>query len=444
MRSAFRNGHRYNLGRARWGAALTLGLPLLGAGPAAHAGAGDAFTFGYNERGGLGLGTLSEGEAVPTAVVKDNLGDRAITDIAGGDGYSLMLADDGTVFSAGWNSRGRTGLGITEGETTIPTAMAPDHVADRRITEVSATWTHSVVLAEDGTALAFGNDSDGQTGLGRSSGWTTVATPIDTTHLGDRPITQVSAGAGFSLVVDDEGTVYSFGDNRDGQTGHGTSVGNTLVATPIDTTHIGDRAITQAAAGFSHSLLLAEDGTVFSFGTNGLGRTGLGLSVGFTREATPIDTSNLGDRSVTQVAAGGFSLLLTDDGTVFSFGGNRDGRTGLGTTDGATSVATPIDTSNLGDREIVDIAASSWHGLLLADDGSVFAFGRNSFGRTGLGITEGVTPVATAIEIGDIPPDWEVTGVDIGAWHSLVVAVPEPGSLALLGLGGLLLMRRRP
>jgi hypothetical protein len=102
----------------------------------------------------------------------------------------------------------------------------------------------------------------------------------------------------------------SFGGNGSGQTGLGTTTGNTLVATPIVRSYLGELAVTQVAAGGTHSLLLAEDGSVFSFGSNSDGETGLGTISHNTLVATPIDASNLGGPGAKQVAAGYHHSLL--------------------------------------------------------------------------------------------------------------------------------------
>ncbi|HEY3395005.1 MAG TPA: PEP-CTERM sorting domain-containing protein, partial [Lacipirellulaceae bacterium] len=218
----------------------------------------------------------------------------------------------------------------------------------------------------------------------------------------------------------------------------------TYIATPIDTVNLGGRLIKQVAAGGLHSLLLADDGTVFSFGSNRYGRTGLGTEDGTTVVATAIDTTNLEGRSIKQVAAGrNHNLLLADDGTVFSFGQNWGGETGLGTEDGNTLIATPIDTTNLGGRAITQVAAGYFHSLLLADDGTVFSFGLNAVGLTGLGTTDGNALIATPIDTTNLA-DLRVIDISAGAVHSLLVAVPEPGSLALLlFVTPLLWLRRR-
>src|SRR5688572_2938887 len=94
----------------------------------------------------------------------------------------------------------------------------------------------------------------------------------------------------------------AFGTNSRGKTGMGTSSGYKDVATPIVTTNLVGRKIVQAAAGNYHSLLLADDGSVFSFGESDYGETGLEVTTGFASIATPIITTNLDGRQIKQVA----------------------------------------------------------------------------------------------------------------------------------------------
>lgn len=400
-------------------------------------------SFGSNANGKTGLGTTSGNTLVATQLNTTNLAGRMIAQVTAGQDHSLLLGDDGTVLSFGANFYGRTGLGTTSGSTVVATPIDTTNLAGRTIVRVAAGGWHSLVLADDGTVFSFGNNSFGQTGLG-TSGDTLIATPIDTSNLAGKRITQVAAGVDFSLLLADDGTVFSFGSNSNGRTGLGTATGNTLIATPIDMTNLAERRITQVAAGFEHSLLLADDGTVFSFGWNGRGQTGRGTTTGNTLVAAPVDTTNLAGRTVMQVAAGAYhSLLLADDGTVFSFGWNIEGQAGLGTMNVFAPVATPIDTTNLAGRTITQITGGLNHSLLLADDGRVFSFGANDNGQTGLGTDIGKTRVAMPIDTTHLM-GLRITDVSAGSFYSLLVAVPEPGGATLLILAGLsLLMRRR-
>ncbi len=426
---------KYRLAAASFCVAMLIGLPST---HAATTTAGHAFAFGDSHSGKTGRG----GTPGPGLIDTSNLGSRLIKRVDGGYHHSLVLADDGTVFSFGSNAFGLTGVGITDGYTFVATPIDTSNLGGRAIKQVAADRSHSLLLAEDGTVFTFGHNGNGMTGLGTASGSTLIATPIDTTNLGGRAIAQVATGSNHSLLLAEDGTVFGFGMDLQGRTGLGNSGGRTTIATPIVTTNLGGRAITQIAAGFSHSLLLADDGTVFSFGNNAGGKTGLGLINGETLIATPIDTSNLGGRAITQIAAGdSHSLLLADDGTVFSMGDNRDfGATGQGTFTGFTTVATPIDDSNLGGRVISQIAVGSLHSLLLADDGALFAFGDNNFGQGALAV-DGEVSVASPSNVRGLG-DQVVTQIAGGQLHSLLIVIPEPTSMSLLGLGGLAVLRR--
>ncbi len=393
---------------------------------------GAGYTFGFNFQGMSGMGSTSGLNPMATPINTSNLGALKITQVDAGNLNSLVLTEDGRAFSFGENLDGKTGLGITSSVTAVATPIDTSNLGSLKVTQVSMNL-RGLVLAEDGSVFSFGSNASGVTGLGTTSGDTLVATPIVTSNLGARKITQVAAGLHHSLVLAEDGSVFSFGGNTNGQTGLGTTIGDTLVATPINTSNLGALRITQVDAGGSNSLLMAEDGSVFSFGTNANGRTGQGTTIGDTLVATPIDTSYLGSLKITQLAAGSsHCLLLAEDGSVFSFGSNANGRTGLGTTIGDTLVATPIDTSYLGGLKITQVAAGRDHSLLLTEDGSVFSFGINTsgavLGRIGSAIV--AMPIDTTNLVGKV-----VTDISAGASYSLVVAGPRyPGDYNNNGL----------
>jgi alpha-tubulin suppressor-like RCC1 family protein len=295
-------------------------------------------------------------------------------------------------------------------------------------------------LADDGTVYSFGNNSDGQIGHGGDG---RIAARITSGSSRNKMVTQVSAGSNHSSILVDDGTVLSFGNGSSGQTGLGTE-DDIFVPTPIDMTHLDGKTITQLAAGQSHSLLLADDGTVFSFGSNHGGLTGQGTDDFNTLFPDPIDTTNIEDKTIIQIAAGiQHSLLLADDGTVFSFGVSRNGRTGLGTSTGDTFIATQIDTTHITDTKIVQVAAGQAHSLLLGEDGTVFSFGRNEFwSQTGQGTNVGDTLIATPIDMAPLEGK-HVTQIATGgtSLHSLILtdplAIPEPSSVALMIIGSI-------
>ena len=82
-----------------------------------------------------------------------------------------------------------------------------------------------------------------------------------------------SAGCDHSLVVSEEGPLYSFGSGGHGELGHGNRGG---LRSPKMVNALRHVRIVAAAAGVSHSLALAEDGTVFSWGCNFSCQLGIG------------------------------------------------------------------------------------------------------------------------------------------------------------------------
>ncbi|KAI5980788.1 regulator of chromosome condensation 1/beta-lactamase-inhibitor protein II [Pisolithus albus] len=150
-----------------------------------------------------------------------------------------------------------------------------------------------------------------------------------------------ACGRSHSLLVDSAGRVWSAGANSFGQCGHAIS---SQVSTfkAIDGPYVGGerQRVVKAAAGISFSILLTENGKVFSFGSGekgqlGNGRTGehitTGNKTGFDIEANPIPVKGLDDKVITDIASGSQHTIAIDSrGVVYVWGYNGYCRLGLG------------------------------------------------------------------------------------------------------------------
>ncbi|MFM2091219.1 MAG: hypothetical protein RLZZ127_1708, partial [Planctomycetota bacterium] len=141
----------------------------------------------------------------------------------------------------------------------------------------------------------------------------------------------------------------------------------------------------QVATGFLHTVYLAPDGTVWTWGYNGNGQLGLGDT---TSRSTPTRVPGL--ERVIGVAAGYYhSAALKADGTVMVWGYNANGQLGVGDT---TDRHSP--TALGGIANIVQIAGGGNHTLALnRPGGRLFAWGSNWAGQVGNGSnTDALTP----------------------------------------------------
>jgi alpha-tubulin suppressor-like RCC1 family protein len=167
-----------------------------------------------------------------------------------------------------------------------------------------------------------------------------------------------------------------------------------------------------AAAGGSHSIVCARDGSLWAFGRALHGR--LGLGGGGQSVHRPTQLKLPGGFLCCDVAAGGFgSAALTRDGQVLTWGASQNGELGRNTFDNS-NVPQPVH--GLHGVRIVQISLGGFHALGLDDQGRVWGWGFN--GSMQLGV-KGKKVVAQA-ELLPLPSHAPAVRVAAGGAHSLV------------------------
>jgi alpha-tubulin suppressor-like RCC1 family protein len=148
------------------------------------------------------------------------------------------------------------------------------------------------------------------------------------------------------------------------------------LATMIAVLTVGNPAMAACRAEDSTT---AQGTPVSAWGNNFFGQ--LGNETYNADSNTPVEVSNLDGAEVKSLAGGqGHSLALKNDGTVWAWGLNQDGRLGDGTN---TDSSTPVQVSDL--DGVKGIAAGGAHSLALKDDGTAWAWGANPYGQLGNG-----------------------------------------------------------
>ncbi len=184
----------------------------------------------------------------------------------------------------------------------------------------------------------------------------------------------ISTGDAHSLVVASNGRVYSFGQNCFGQLGLGDNINRN---TPTLVSKLNK--IVSIFAGKDVSFALTSDGDVYSFGLN---YDKLGLSNVPRHKPVFIPTLSL-IKNISSISTGyNHSLAVTSDGNVYAFGCDTYGQLGLGRLNIQQNNNIPILIPTL--KNIILTSAGKDHSLALPADGHVYSFGNNRQGQLGL------------------------------------------------------------
>ncbi|XP_048439583.1 ultraviolet-B receptor UVR8-like isoform X6 [Pyrus x bretschneideri] len=215
-----------------------------------------------------------------------------ITTVAAGGRHTLALSDMGQVWGWGYGGEGQLGLGtrvkMVSSPHVIPCIEPSASGKDRSsvisqgskvpgsyVKEIACGGRHSAVITDAGALLTFGWGLYGQCGQGNTID---QLRPSYVKSLSETKVKNIAAGLWHTLCVSVDGRVYAFGGNQFGQLGTGADEGETLPKI-LDSPGLGSKHAKVASCGARHSVILTEDGQLFSWGWNKYGQLGLGDSV---------------------------------------------------------------------------------------------------------------------------------------------------------------------
>ncbi|MXQ96880.1 hypothetical protein E5288_WYG009939 [Bos mutus] len=274
------------------------------------------FMFGSNNWGQLGLGSKSTVNK-PTCVKA--LKPEKVKFVACGRNHTLILTGGGQVYATGGNNEGQLGLGDTDERSAFH--LISFFTSQHKIKQLSAGSNTSAALTEDGELFMWGDNSEGQIGL---QNITNICVPHQVT-IG-KPISWISCGYYHSAFVTTEGELYTFGEPESGKLGLPPKL---LVnhKVPQLVPGISEKVI-QVACGGGHTVVLTEK-AVYTFGLGQFGQLGLGTFTFETSEPKVIES--IKDKKISHVCCGeNHTALITESGLLYTFGDGRHGKLGLG------------------------------------------------------------------------------------------------------------------
>ncbi len=275
-------------------------------------------------------------------IKKNNIND--VKKVVAAPYVSYYLKNNNELWASGRCTEGTLGANIKQN------ASAPIKVIDD-VKDFSARFYHVLVIKNDGTVWAAGKNMNGELGQGITEAqWNTTAGYRQVPGISNA--VQVSAGFDQSAIVLADGSLYTSGNNEQGELCVGDKTNrSTFTKANIDNV--------KKVVCPNHSLMiLKNDGTVWR--SNGSG-----------------GVHNVGLTDVIDIEAGRYSYYcIKADGTVWVSGSNGWGQLGLGHYDAVNGYIQHPTMTNL--KQIS--GHSSDRVFFLKEDGSLWASGRNSDG----------------------------------------------------------------
>jgi alpha-tubulin suppressor-like RCC1 family protein len=284
---------------------------------------GTVVAWGSNNDGELGNHTTTNSDvpvvvcAMPENPCQAGNELKEVVAIAAGDEFSLALLKNGTVVAWGNDNTGELGNGgFGPNSCEAPCGLTPAVVPHlTEVTAISAGNGHSMALRKDGTVWTWGYNYWLQ--LGRSGpGPNNENDPNAGQVPGLSEVAAISAGGWHSVALLNNGTVKAWGENFYGQNGKAASV---YGETPTAITGLSE--VQSISAGEYDTLAVLRNGTVMGVGNNEDGELGNGKK-GSSHQITelPVQASNL--TGATAVAAGYEHTLAIERRPQFSVNGN--------------------------------------------------------------------------------------------------------------------------
>jgi len=293
-------------------------------------------------------------ELFEVAVV-DNDGNVAYMDnvrmLACGQEHTVIIRDDNSVWATGDNYYGQLGLGDTSKKYQFTnTGITARFVACGDV--------HTIILKDDNSVWVTGYNYQGQLGLGDTNNRHQFTDTGMTARF-------VACGSNHTVIIREDSSVWVTGRNNYGQLG----LGDMAYRHQFTNTGITAKFV---ACGSNHTVIIREDSSVWVTGRNNHGQLGLGDT---TQRNQFTDTG-----MTARMAACGdiHTIIIREDGSVWGAGDNGGGQLGLGDTNHRVEFTNTGMTARF-------VACGNTHTVIIKDDGSVWVTGSNWGGQLGLG-----------------------------------------------------------
>ena len=334
---------------------------------------GSLWGWGWNGSGKIGNGTTKTVYS-PVQIMND------VVAVSSGDEYTMAIKSDNSLWGWGTNESGQLGNGkITIYDEDYNVVVDNDYRTPVKIMEdvasVSAGARHTMVIKTDGSLWGFG------TGAHRIGNYTSEVHLNPVWIMND--VVAVSAGLHHTMAIKTDGSLWGWGSNNFGQLGDGAGGWFTQSLAPIKIME----DVVAVSSGSVHTMAIKADGTLWGWGDNFYGQVGDGTVATIidgkyiSEDSYHFSPVQVMEDVIAVSAGNGSTMVIKTDGSLWGFGSNGMGSLGDGTSENRYSPIKIIE-------NVVAVSTGNGHTLAIRTDGSLYAWGNNFFACLGDGTWE--------------------------------------------------------
>ena len=285
--------------------------------------AGDLFMCGVGGSGRLGLGDAND-RTTPTLVARAGFDGEAVLMVACGVAHTVVATEGGSVYTFGDGSVNQLGHGDDQNQM-LPRQVQALH--GERIVMVAAGGGHTVALSDAGRVWVWGQGGNGELGTGIREE-TNQPKQLGVGSFGGEKVAFVASGAAVTVG----GRLYCWGINVYGSLGLGDNYIR-LSPTPVAEGAFGGSAVAMVACGWTHTLVVTRNRELWACGNGSGGSLGRNneenINV-FERVGVAAGAEEFRSVRVVAAAAGyKHSVAVAEDGALWTWGHDwYDGRLG--------------------------------------------------------------------------------------------------------------------
>ncbi|KAG7207745.1 hypothetical protein KM043_009358 [Ampulex compressa] len=278
----------------------------------------------------------------------------------------------------------------------------------------------ALLVTKNDMVYAIGENEDGCLGTGDTHD-TVHATPVVRLH--EKKVKTFAYGSAHVLALTEKGDVYSWGCNTYFQLGNGSSQTNPFPTCMVFNLDDND-VIVEVACGSQHCLALTKAGQVYVWGSNNCGQLGISQTA---HECVPKKIDIISPvKTVVSIACGYiYSMAITDDGCLYSWGSNEFGQLGIGNSERTRRSTHKVCIPGV----IRKVVCGYAHTLALTDEGILYSWGANNYGQLGFAGNESCTlPIVVSH-----PEMKKVLDIAASYYCNISVALEEHGCVFMWG-----------